>query len=243
MSRLVVLPAIDLRGGRCVRLRQGRPDEETTYSDDPIAVARRWVAEGAEWLHVVDLDGAFAGRPVHLEIVRRLVRAADVPVELGGGLRTDDDVQSALDAGVARVIVGTRALEQPDAVQRLTERLGERLAVGLDARDGVVQVRGWTSGASIRTRDLAVRLDREGVRTLIVTDIGRDGMLQGVNAAAVDEVCGAVGCRVIASGGVSGPGDVEALRALDRKNLWGAIAGRALYEGTVTLADLLRAAG
>ncbi len=242
MNSFVILPAIDLRGGRCVRLRQGRAEETTTYSDDPVAVARRWAAEGAEWLHVVDLDGAFEGRPVHMDVVRAIVRAVEIPVQLGGGLRTDEAIAAALDVGVARVIIGTRALEHPAEVRRLVDWLGDRLAVGLDARQGLVQVRGWTSGTAIGARELATRLDHEGVRTLIVTDIGRDGMLRGVNTDAVAEICAAVSCRVIASGGVAGPEDIRALRALGCSNLWGAIAGRALYEGTTTLSELLAAA-
>lgn len=242
MTALTILPAIDLRGGRCVRLRQGRADAETSYSDDPVAVARQWADGGAGWIHVVDLDGAFAGRPVHTALIGDIVRAANVPVEVGGGLRTDADIAATLETGAARVIIGTRALEQPDEARRLAAWLGDRLAVGLDARDGVLQTRGWTAGAAMRTAEAARRLEGDGVRTLIVTDIGRDGMLSGVNAAAIDEVCGATSCQVIASGGVAGPADVLSLRALRRPNLWGVIAGRALYDGATTLADLLSAA-
>ncbi len=240
--RLTILPAIDLKGGRCVRLRQGRADEATVYGGDPAEMARHWVEQGATWLHVVDLDGAFAGRPVHLPVVRRIVEAAGVPVELGGGLRTDADLDAALEAGVARLILGTRACAEPGAAERLAGRYGDRLAVGIDARDGRVQVRGWTETTGVRTADLARRMAEAGVATLIVTDTARDGMLEGVNAAAMAEACDAAGCAVIASGGVSTASDVAALRALGRSNLAGAIVGRALYERTATLPELLRAA-
>jgi len=239
---IVVLPAIDLRGGRCVRLRQGRADEETTFSDDPVAMARRWAEQGARWMHVVDLDGAFEGRPVHTDLIARMVDAAGIPVEVGGGLRTDADIDATLAAGAARVILGTRVCADPDDAARLAGRYGDRLAVGIDARDGIAQVRGWTEGGSLRAVDLARRMERAGVRTLIVTDIGRDGMMQGVNTAAMAEVCDAVSCRVIASGGVATLADMTALRALGRVNLWGAIVGRALYENTVTVPALLAAA-
>jgi len=240
----LILPAIDLKGGRCVRLRQGRAEDLTVYGDDPAAMARRWVAEGARYLHVVDLDGAFAGRPMQLEAVARICAAvAPVPVELGGGLRTDADIEAARAAGVARAIVGTRACEAPEEVRRLAARHGDALAVGIDARNGVVQVRGWTESAGCRAAELARRMCDGGVRTLIVTEISRDGMLQGAAIETTDEICAAVSCGVIASGGVSTAEDVRRLVALGRPNLLGAIVGKALYDGAVALADLQTAAG
>ncbi len=239
----LILPAIDLKGGRCVRLRQGRAEDVTVYGDDPAAMARRWVAEGARYLHVVDLDGAFAGRPMQLDAVARICTAvAPVPVELGGGLRTDADIEAARAAGIARAVIGTRACGTPEDVRRLADRHGEALAVGIDARNGVVQVRGWTESASCRPAELARRMCDCGVRTIIVTEISRDGMLQGAAVEAMDEICGAVACDVIASGGVSSAEDVRRLVARGRPNLVGAIVGKALYEGAVTLADLLNAA-
>ena len=243
MNAIAILPAIDLKGGRCVRLRQGRADDSTVYSDDPVAVARRWADGGAPWIHVVDLDGAFQGRPVHTEVIARIAAAVPVPIEVGGGLRTDDDLQATLDAGAARVIVGTRVCADPGEARRLAGRFGARLAAGLDARDGIVQLRGWTEGGGLRLIDLARGLDEAGVATLIVTDISRDGMLKGVNVAAMREVCAAVRCGVIASGGVTTTDDLCALAALKAPNLTGAIVGKALYEGTVTLEELIRAAG
>lgn len=234
---MIIIPAIDLQGGRCVRLRQGREDDAKVYSEDPAAMARHWEAEGARYLHVVDLDGAFQGRPVHTETVRAIASAIAIPVEIGGGLRTDADIQAVLDAGAARAIIGTRAFTDTDGMARLVERFGERIVVGIDARDGFVQVKGWVETTGLRAVDLAVRADRMGVATLICTDTATDGMMRGTNTAAIDEICAAVGCSVIASGGVTTLEDVKALRALDRENLTGAIVGKALYEGAFRLRD------
>jgi phosphoribosylformimino-5-aminoimidazole carboxamide ribotide isomerase len=240
---MLIIPAIDLKDGRCVRLRQGRPEDAKTYSDDPVAVALRWTAEGARRLHVVDLDGAFQGRPVHLEVIRRIAAACGVPVQAGGGLRTDDDIRRLLDAGAACAIVGTRALAEPESLGRLAAGFGEKLAVGIDARDGRVLVKGWAEGTTTGAADLAATAACCGVRTIIHTDVARDGMLRGANAAAVDEVCAAAGsCAVIASGGVTSADDVRALALLGRPNLSGAIVGKALYEGAVSLRDLMAAA-
>lgn len=244
MSRFLVIPAIDLRNGRCVRLRQGRADAETVYSDDPVGMARRWQAEGAAYLHLVDLDGAFAGRPAHLPVVRAIAAALSIPVDLGGGLRTDEDLQAALDAKVDRVIVGTRACEHAEDLGRLAARFGDRLAVGIDARDGRVQTRGWVETTALPAEDLARRVAGAGVRTLIYTDTATDGMLGGPNGEAVARVCRAVGpaARVIASGGVATADHIRQLRDLGCANLIGAIVGKALYDGRVTLAALLAAA-
>lgn len=243
MSSFDILPAIDLKGGQCVRLRQGRAEDVTVYAEDPVAVARHWAAAGARWLHVVDLDGAFQGRPAHLDALRRILEALSIPVEVGGGLRTDADVEAILEAGAARAILGTRGLADPEACRRLAARFGDRLAVGIDARDGWVQVCGWTETTTVRATDLARQMADCGIRILIVTDTRRDGMLEGVNADAIAAVCDAVPhCEVIASGGVASVMDIHTLRALRRPNLRGAISGKALYDGAVTLPDLLAAA-
>jgi len=240
---MVILPAIDLQGGRCVRLRQGRADEATVYSDDPLAIARQWREQGAEQLHVVDLDGAFAGRPAHAEVIARIVRSCGLAVEVGGGLRTDEAVETLIRAGAARAILGTRAWDDPTALERLVARFGEKIAVGIDARDGFVQVRGWVETTGVRATDLAGRAAAAGVATIIYTDTATDGMLGGPNVTQLDQLCATVPqCRIIASGGVSAPEHVRALRALGRSNLSGAIAGKALYDGKTTLADLLAAA-
>lgn len=239
-----VFPAIDLKGGRCVRLRQGRAEDETVYSEDPAETALFWQSQGAEYLHVVDLDGAFAGRPAHTGVFRALKAALSVPFEVGGGLRTDDDVAAVLEAGAARAIIGSRAVSDPDATARLVERFGaERIAVGVDARDGFVQVAGWTETTGVRATDLAARLAASGVRTFIFTDTATDGMLAGPNLRAMDEMARAVpGAEIVASGGVHAPGDVRALTALGRANLSGVIIGKALYEKTASLAAFLEAA-
>jgi phosphoribosylformimino-5-aminoimidazole carboxamide ribotide isomerase len=242
MSSFTILPAIDLKDGRCVRLRQGRVEDQTVYSNDPVAMARDWLAQGAEWLHVVDLDGAFQGKPAHLGVIREICQALPIPVELGGGLRTDADLQAALDAGVSRLIIGTKALEGPEQLRTWAARHGDRLAVGIDARDGFVQVHGWVNTSTLQATDLARQMQEMGVRTVIYTDTSRDGMLQGVNARAMDEMAAAVpGMDVIASGGVTTVDDVRILRRLNRPNLRGAIVGKALYEGRVTMKDLIEA--
>jgi phosphoribosylformimino-5-aminoimidazole carboxamide ribotide isomerase len=235
---MIVIPAIDLKDGRCVRLRQGRAEDVQVYGEDPVEMARHWQAEGAKALHVVDLDGAFRGRPVHAGVVSAIVGAIDIPVQIGGGLRTDEHVRMMLDCGVARVIIGTRALAEPAALRRLAAEVGEHLAVGIDARDGLVQVKGWVETTDVKVVELASDVADAGVATIICTDTATDGMMRGTNVSGIDEVCRAVSCNVIASGGVTTAGDVRSLRALGHANLVGAIVGKALYEGTVTLGEL-----
>jgi phosphoribosylformimino-5-aminoimidazole carboxamide ribotide isomerase len=201
-------------------------------------MARRWVEEGAKYLHVVDLDGAFQGRPAHTEVIGQIVRAIDIPVEVGGGLRTDEDVRALLAVGVDRAIVGTRAWAEPETLQRLAGQFGRQLAVGIDARDGRVQVKGWVETTEQLATDLARKAEAMGVECIIYTDTSKDGMMAGTNVRAMDEMCGAVTCSVIASGGVTSRTDAEALRGLKRRNLVGAIVGKALYEGRVTLKEL-----
>lgn len=239
---MIVIPAIDLKGGRCVRLAQGRADDEKVYSEDPAAMARRWVEAGAERLHVVDLDGAFEGAPVHGDAIESIVRAVDVPVEVGGGLRTDADIEATLGRGVRNAVIGTRAIAEQAELRRLVERFGNRLWVGIDARDGFVQVKGWVETTQLHATELAAKIAAAGVSTLIYTDTATDGMMGGVNLAATREICEAVGCRVIASGGVSSTADIVALRTLSCANLAGAIVGRALYENAVSLESLISAA-
>lgn len=239
---MVVLPAIDLKGGRCVRLRQGKAEDVTVYSDDPLAQAQAWLAQGAEQLHVVDLDGAFEGEPRHTEVIARIVKAIGIPVEVGGGLRTDAQIERLLAAGVARAIVGTRALDGLDALAALVRRFGEKIAVGIDARDGFVQVKGWVETTKTRATELARQVEAVGVRTIIYTDTATDGMLGGPNLLAMRQMCETVSCRIIASGGVSAPEHVTALKALGCANLYGAIVGKALYDGKTTLAAMRAAA-
>lgn len=238
-----IVPAIDLKGGKCVRLRQGMADDATVYSTDPVAMARHWVDQGADILHVVDLDGAFEGRPVHGDLIGRIVKAAGVPVEVGGGLRTDEQIADMLRMGVARVVVGTRMLEDPSSFARLVSRHGDRLVAGIDARNGMVQVRGWKETTSMTAGRLAERAADAGISRIIYTDTARDGMLDGVNLDAVRSICDGVRCRIVASGGVKSVADIESLIALKCANLEGVIVGKALYDGAVTLKQLLEAAG
>lgn len=241
---MTIIPAIDLKGGKCVRLRQGRADDSTIYGDDPVEMARHWQAEGGKFLHVVDLDGAFNGAPAHADVVAKIAAALDIPVEIGGGLRTDGHVKAMLDAGVARVILGTRALADEAALRRLVALYGgEKIAVGIDARGGLVQVKGWVETSGTLATDLARRVSDIGVGTIIYTDTATDGMLTGPNLEAMDRICEAASCGVVASGGISSAANIRALAALGRKNLVGAIVGKALYEGKATIADLTLAAG
>lgn len=238
---MTILPAIDILGGRVVRLRQGRREDVTVYGDDPAAFAVRWRDEGASWLHIVDLDGAFEGAPRNLEAVRRIVTAVRIPCELGGGMRDEPAVQAALDAGIARVIIGSKAAGSLDFVASLVARFGgERIAVGIDARDGKVAVRGWTESSDLTALDLARQAVATGAQTIIYTDIATDGMLGGPNVPAMRAMCETTNASVIASGGVSAPADVAALRAIP--GIGGAIVGKALYDGRTTLPEMLRAA-
>jgi phosphoribosylformimino-5-aminoimidazole carboxamide ribotide isomerase len=237
---VTIYPAIDIKGGRCVRLLQGRADAETVYAIDPAAVASEFQAAGAGWIHVVDLDGAFSGEPRNLEVVERIA-SLGLRVQLGGGLRTRAAVDRALGMGIARVVIGTRAAESEAFVGELVAAHGSRIAVGIDAKAGQVAVQGWVATTGTSALALAARMDALGVATLIHTDVSTDGMLTGPNFAAQEAMLGAVKAKVIASGGVSTREDVAKLVELHgrRPGLDGVIVGKALYEGRVLLADLL----
>ncbi len=236
---MVILPAIDLKDGKCVRLRQGRADDVTVYCDDPAAQARDWAAQGGRELHVVDLDGAFAGTPRHAETIARIIAAFGGPVEVGGGLRTVDALASVIEAGAARAIIGSAALEDPEFLSKAVELYGEKIAVGIDARDGFVQTKGWVETTQVKATDLAAAVARIGVNTIIYTDTATDGMLGGPNLTQMAAICDAAPtCQVTASGGVSSPFDVENLKALERSNLRAAIVGKALYDGHTTLKEM-----
>jgi len=241
---MLIIPAIDLKDGRCVRLRQGRMDDDTVFADDPTTVARRWVEEGARRLHLVDLDGAFAGEPRNGAVVRAIVDGAgDVPVQIGGGIRSEEIADAYVEAGVRWLIVGTLAVTDPAFVDALCTRHPGRVIVGLDAKDGLVATEGWAETSSLRASDLAKRFEDKGVAAIVYTDIARDGMMQGVNVEATAALADAVGIPVIASGGVASLDDIRALGVVIGTPIFGAIVGRALYEGTVeigaaqTLAD------
>jgi phosphoribosylformimino-5-aminoimidazole carboxamide ribotide isomerase len=236
---MTIYPAIDIKGGRCVRLTQGRADAETVYAEDPAAVAADFKARGAAWIHVVDLDGAFAGEPKNLAVVERIV-GLGMKVQLGGGLRTRETVDRALAIGAARVVIGTRAAESEPFISELVAAYGDRIAVGIDAKAGVVAVKGWIATTGTLALAMATRMDSLGVSTLIHTDVGTDGMLTGPNLAAQGALLGAVRARVIASGGVGNLEDVIQLGILKKShpNLEGVIVGKAIYEGRVTLEEL-----
>jgi phosphoribosylformimino-5-aminoimidazole carboxamide ribotide isomerase len=238
--RMTIYPAIDLKGGRCVRLTQGRADQETVYAENPAAVAAEFHAAGSGWVHVVDLDGAFAGEPANLTAVQAIV-AVGMKVELGGGLRTREAVARVLAAGVSRAVIGTRAAESETFVRELVAEFGDQIAVGIDAKEGKVAVKGWVDTTALGAVTLAQRMDALGVATIIYTDIGTDGMLTGPNFAAQEIMLQSVKARVIASGGVSRREDVVKLAELSHRyaNLDGVIVGKALYEGRVQLPDLL----
>jgi phosphoribosylformimino-5-aminoimidazole carboxamide ribotide isomerase len=231
-----ILPAIDLRGGRCVRLRQGDYSQETVFGDDPAAMARRWVADGAEFLHIVDLDGAKEGRPVNGGTIRAIVQAVGVPCQLGGGLRTEEDIAAALSWGMERVVIGTKALQAPGWLEEMTARFPNKIVLGIDAKDGRVATHGWLDVSEQSALDLARSLSRLPLAAVVYTDISRDGMMQGANVPAMAAMCAATTLPVIASGGVTTLDDIRRLAALP---LAGCIVGRALYENRLNLKDIL----
>jgi phosphoribosylformimino-5-aminoimidazole carboxamide ribotide isomerase len=243
MPRFELYPAIDLRAGRCVRLYQGDYGQETVYGDDPVAQARAFAAAGAPWIHVVDLDAARTGDPRNRDVVAAIATAVDVPVQTGGGVRDDSAAGALLDAGVRRVVVGTAALEDPAWVRRLAARHPGRVAVGLDARDREVAEPGWMEGSGRDVVDLAREFDDAGVAALVVTEIGRDGTLEGPALDQLGAVLAATTVDVVASGGVGSLDDVRALAALEvnARRLAGVIVGRALYEGSFAVGDAVEA--
>ena len=233
---MIIFPAVDIQDGKAVRLRQGRADESTIFSPDPVAAARRWQEQGARWLHVVDLDGAFDGLPRSRDIVRAICTALDIPVQLGGGIRSEQIAAAYLDAGVERLIIGTLALEQPEAFAALCRRFPGRIGVSLDAEAGRLKTKGWVADAGLTVDDVLPRLLDDGAAFIIYTDIERDGMQSGVNFPALAHLAEASSVPVIAAGGVATLADVQALYPLSRTAcLEGAISGRALYEGTLDL--------
>lgn len=238
-SAMILYPAIDLKNGQCVRLLRGDMGQATVFGDDPAAQARSFAEAGCEWLHLVDLDGAFAGRPVNGDAVAAILKAVDVPVQLGGGIRDMGTVEDWLGRGVTRVILGTAAVEDPGLVREAASAFPRRVAVGLDARDGRVATRGWAEQTETTALDLARRFEDAGVAAIVYTDIDRDGAMQGPNVAATEALARAVSVPVIASGGVSRLADLVALR--DTGVVAGAISGRALYDGALDLGAALEA--
>ena len=242
---MILYPAIDIKGGKCVRLSQGDFAQVTTYSEDPLKVAKRWKAEGAQWLHIVDLDGARMGLPntTNLEVLRHIIRQVGLPVQFGGGARSSEIVERLLNIGVARVVVGTALAKDPALAEGLFTVYGEKVAVGVDAKDGFVAIQGWVEAIGEQATTFVARMAKLGAKRFIFTDIARDGMLQGVNLIALAQVAAAVpGLPVIASGGVAGLTDLDALKSMQSTtvpNIEGVIIGKALYANTVSLPDAL----
>jgi phosphoribosylformimino-5-aminoimidazole carboxamide ribotide isomerase len=238
---MILFPAIDVKDGRCVRLRQGDMAQATAFNNDPAAQARSFESMGFAWLHVVDLNGAFAGHSVNADAIRAIRAAIKIPMQLGGGIRDSKGIETWLEAGVTRVILGTAALRNPELVKDAARKFQGRIAVGIDARDGFVAVEGWAQESSLSATDLAKRFEDAGVAAIIFTDIARDGMLQGVNVPATAALARAVAIPVIASGGLSGVSDIEAL-AESGAPIAGVVIGRALYDGRIDPAAALAAA-
>ena len=235
---MLLIPAIDLKDGKCVRLRQGRMEDDTVFSDDPVAVAGRWVDAGARRLHLVDLNGAFAGEPVNGEIVKAIAAAfPDLPIQIGGGIRSPEIIEAYLSAGVQWLIIGTKAVQEPQFVRDMCARFPGHIIVGLDARDGMVATDGWANVTDVEVTELARQFQDDGVSSIVYTDISRDGMLQGVNVEATARLAEAIGIPVIASGGITNLDDVRNLCAVADKGIEGAITGRAIYEGTLDFAE------
>jgi len=236
---MLIIPAIDIKNGQAVRLRQGRAEDETVYGADPVAMACRWQAEGGQYLHVVDLDGAFEGRPVNAGLIRKIVSEVTIPVEVGGGIRTYKDVEDYLEAGVDRVIIGTRAVESPFWLRVLCDRFPKRVAVGVDARDGKVAVKGWKLTTEMTAVELIGHLENYGIAALIYTDISKDGMLAGPNFESIAAVQEQTKIPLVASGGVS---KIEHVKRLAQMGVYAAIIGKALYTGDIDLAAAVEAA-
>jgi phosphoribosylformimino-5-aminoimidazole carboxamide ribotide isomerase len=234
---MLIIPAIDLKDGKCVRLRQGVMDDSTVYGDDPAAMAKRWVDAGARRLHLVDLNGAFEGKPVNGEAVKTIARAyPELPIQIGGGIRSLDIIEQYLAAGVSYVIIGTKAVKEPQFVSQACKAFAGHVIVGLDAKDGLVATDGWAEVSTTRATELAKRFEQDGVESIVYTDISRDGMMQGVNVEATVAMAQASSIPVIASGGITNMDDIRQLLAVADKGILGAITGRAIYEGTLDVA-------
>jgi phosphoribosylformimino-5-aminoimidazole carboxamide ribotide isomerase len=234
---MIVLPAIDLKDGQCVRLEQGLMEKDTVYSDDPAAMARHWQDEGGEFLHLVDLDGAFAGVPKNREAIEAIVAAVDIPTELGGGIRDLETIEAYLKLGISRVILGTVAKENPELVAEACRRFPGQIVVGIDAKNGLVAVRGWAEVTEKKAIDLAREMEAFGVTAIIYTDIARDGMMQGPNLEATAALAEAISIPVIASGGVSSLDDIRNLLQIEASGIEGVITGKAIYSGALNLRE------
>lgn len=235
---MLIIPAIDLKDGACVRLRQGEMDDATVFGDDPVAMASRWVNAGCRRLHLVDLNGAFAGKPVNADAVRGITAEyPDLPVQIGGGIRDLSTIEAYLDFGVSWVIIGTKAVTDPDFVKEACRQFSGHVIVGIDARDGRVATDGWAKVTDVEAITLARQFEQDGVSAIVYTDIARDGMMQGVSVEATRQLANSMAIPVIASGGVTNMDDIRALKAIAHEGIEGAITGRAIYEGTLSLSE------
>jgi len=239
---MIIFPAIDIRNGKCVRLTKGCFDQETIFADQPVDMAVRWAEEGAEYLHLVDLDGALAGKPVNMAAITEIIKSVKIPVQLGGGIRTLENIAQCLEAGVQRVILGSSAGREPELVAAACKKYGDRIVVGIDAKDGLAAVEGWGVTGGISAEELAKRMAAVGVARIIYTDISRDGMLSGVNVEATAALAKASGIPIIASGGVKDISDIQGIKAMENSGIEGVIVGKAIYLGTLNLKDALKLA-
>lgn len=238
---MLIIPAIDLKDGACVRLRQGEMADATVFGDDPVAMASRWVDAGCRRLHLVDLNGAFAGKPVNADAVSGITaKYPDLPVQIGGGIRDLATIEAYLDSGVSWVIIGTKAVTDPDFVRQACQTFPGHVIVGIDARDGWVATDGWAKVTDTQAVDLARQFEQDGVSAIVYTDIARDGMMQGVNVVATRQLANSMAIPVIASGGITDMDDIRALKAVAGEGIAGAITGRAIYEGTLSLSEAQR---
>jgi phosphoribosylformimino-5-aminoimidazole carboxamide ribotide isomerase len=235
---MLIIPAIDLKDGACVRLRQGRMDDSTVFSDDPVAMAAKWVDAGCRRLHLVDLNGAFAGEPVNGEAVKAIAKAyPNLPIQIGGGIRDLHTIESYLKAGVTYLIIGTKAVKEPEFVTQACKEFAGHIIVGLDAKKGLVATDGWAEVSNVKASELAKRFEQDGVSSIVYTDIDRDGMMQGVNVEATVAMAKASSIPVIASGGITNMDDIRALQQVSDAGILGAITGRAIYEGTLDVKE------
>ncbi|WP_456405920.1 1-(5-phosphoribosyl)-5-[(5-phosphoribosylamino)methylideneamino]imidazole-4-carboxamide isomerase [Thiolapillus sp.] len=235
---MLLIPAIDLKDGQCVRLKQGRMEDDTVFSDNPVEMAGRWVDAGARRLHLVDLNGAFAGEPVNGDAIRGIAASyPDLPIQVGGGIRDEATIEAYLKAGVSYCIIGTQAVKEPEFVARACRTFPGHVIVGLDAKDGMVAINGWADVTDQEVTELAERFENDGVSAIVYTDIGRDGMMTGCNVEATTALANAINIPVIASGGITNLRDIEALCKAKTSNIVGAITGRAIYEGTLDFAE------
>lgn len=234
---MVIFPAIDIRGGKCVRLFKGDFAQETVFSDKPEEMAAKWEAQGGKFLHLVDLDGALAGRSVNLDVVKKIVETVNIPVELGGGIRTMENIDEVLALGVQRVILGSVAVKNPALVKEACQKYGDRVVVGIDAKDGIVAVDGWGVSGDVEVTVLAKEMAKAGVKTIIYTDISRDGTLSGVNVEATARLARESGIKVVASGGVKSLDDIKALLPYEKDGIEGVIVGKSIYTGSLDLQE------